>query len=108
MGIALTGMLTRPMLMLPDQVGWLWMGSMVSSSSANTIEAIKDYDKAIRLEKWALLFVKQGERKYDYAIQAYSEVKRLENWALFSVKQGNYGGAAKAYEEAIRAYDTAI
>jgi tetratricopeptide (TPR) repeat protein len=71
-------------------------------------EAIKDYDKAIRLENWALLFVKQGERKYDYAIQAYNEVKRLENWALVPVKQGNYGGAAKAYEETIRAYDTAI
>ena len=34
MGIALTGMLTRPMLMLPDQVGRLGIGSRVSSSSA--------------------------------------------------------------------------
>jgi hypothetical protein len=27
-GIALTGMLTSPMLMMPDQVGWPGMGSM--------------------------------------------------------------------------------
>jgi hypothetical protein len=33
MGIALTGMLTSPMLMLPDLVGWLGMGSRLSSSS---------------------------------------------------------------------------
>jgi len=36
MGIALTGMLTRPMLMLPDQVGWLGMGSRLSSSAGAT------------------------------------------------------------------------
>jgi hypothetical protein len=32
MGIARTGMLTSPMLMLPDQVGWLGMGSRLSPS----------------------------------------------------------------------------
>ena len=46
--------------------------------------------------------------KYDEAIKDYDKAIRLEKWALLFVKQGNYGGAAKAYEEAIRAYDTAI
>jgi len=36
MGIALTGMLTKPMLMLPDQVGWLGIGSRDSSSAGAT------------------------------------------------------------------------
>jgi hypothetical protein len=47
MGIALTGMLTRPMLMLPDQVGWLGIGSRFSSSSAGATSSLGGFNLGI-------------------------------------------------------------
>lgn len=50
MGIALTGMLTRPMLMLPDQVGWLGIGSRFSSSSAGATSSLGGFNLGIQIK----------------------------------------------------------
>ena len=62
MGIALTGMLTRPMLMLPDQVGWLGIGSRFSSSSAGATSSLGDFNLGISYRRQiGVLLIRDGD-----------------------------------------------